>query len=802
MKKILFRIISTALFPFVLLLIAGVRPTSAQEGLQIVVEAGLDGHCKSGAWFPVNVTIESNGPDLEGELYVKAAENLTEWFFSEEISIPSVSRKAYTIYVYPPAGRLADIEVGLIAGGELIYVEGISVNCLAETEVLLGVWAQNPSLFNPQTDISAGAFRSVLLVLDEHSLPDRAEGLEMLTSLTISNVDSSKLTDSQRTAISDWVAQGGKLLVTGGPGWQETTAGWDELLPFTPSGTATAANLNPLLNLVPLGSPLDSQAVVTTGTVRENAVVVSGTPEMSLIVRRQVGFGEVVFITPDPSLEPLRTWTGIGTLYDFLLNASNETPPWIRGFSDWNSATNALNAIEGLGMPPFILVCGFVTLYIALVGPINFIILRRRKKHESAWISVPVLVVVFTGIILFISTNLLGSRPVLNRLTVIQAWPGVDRATVHSLVGVFSPKRETFAVEMGDDFIASPIPPYSFRADGWNHRIYQETSGFRAPEIRVDLGGLQGLVVSGQVPAPAYEADFRIEITDTSPPTLTGTFTNLSEVTLRDVILLSSTRPVTLGDVSPGEAIPVSTGFVGNQASSSGTLQSFGVPQFGMADTLTDLFGTNYLYQSSSTSVENFRRFNLISAALGGQYISRGGGTFLVGWTDEAPFDTLLTGREPKTTDTTAYIFQVQPKFVYAVNDGSLLTLPPGMFSWSVFETPSGIVTASPYDGYLSDGEYALRFLPKTAVQFSDVETLVLHMESYGAGGPANLEAQLWDFREGAWSLLPPLLWGDSTIAAPERFVGADGEIRIKIKNPAQFSISIEQIDFTLTLRR
>jgi hypothetical protein len=80
------------------------------------------------------------------------------------------------------------------------------------------------------------------------------------------------------------------------------------------------------------------------------------------------------------------------------------------------------------------------------------------------------------------------------------------------------------------------------------------------------------------------------------------------------------------------------------------------------------IFGTNYMYPSGATAIEDIRRFNLLSAALDGISGARGGGVFLLGWTDEAPFDTELDGGQERNTDTTLYIVHLLPAVGAAVD--------------------------------------------------------------------------------------------------------------------------------------
>ena len=774
----------------------------AQTGLVASAEAGLDDYCKVNRWLPVKFTLENNSTNIEGQLFATTTDGASDWTFTREVSVPSVSRKEYTIYTYGPNGRPSEIIVGLRAEDELLYSDTIRLNCVDPDDLLLGVWAQNPSFFNPQLEIDTSGSRAALLILDETSLPDRVEGLQMLDTLTISGVDTSRLSPAQVNAIQSWVSRGGKLIVTGGPLWQETAAAWPaNFLPLQPGGTATLADLTSLQNFAPSSELLEGSAVIATGRLQPDAISHAAQTEIPLIAERSYGFGKVIYFTVDPTLAPIRTWTGAGELYKVLLGSSDDTPPWSQGFSEWSSANDALNTIEGLGMPSYLLVCGFILVYILVIGPINFYWLRKRQKHDAAWLTIPVLVILFTAAILLVSSSVMGNRPIINRLTIVQVWENSDRAGVNGLVGVFSPQRETYSLENENQLITQPLPVIGFAPERYNHSIYQsdETSGI--PDVRVDVGGMAGYAVSGELPAPEFEADFQMDINLNGDFVLHGEFRNNSALQFEDAVLLSGALPRQVGTIHPGQSVTISANFSGGNTSATSSNPVIAPGPSGMDGTLNDLFGTSYMYPSNTISAEMYRRFNLVNAAVGGPYNSRGNGVYLFAWTNRSPYETRLSGAGAGTADTTLYIFHIEPKVNYTVKTGDRITLPPGMFEWSAFEPAIGSVTATPYDGYLGPGEYSIRFAPTNTIEYTSIETLTLHLESYGATGKTDLDLALWDFVEGTWSVRPPLDWGDSNIPSPERFVGPGGEIRVKLINPTPYAISVQQADFTLTVK-
>ena len=98
--------------------------------------------------------------------------------------------------------------------------------------MLFGVLTDNPSTYTMLNNVRplTGATRTAQLNISD--LPDRAQGWSMLDALIISNVDTGTLTAAQKQALELWLANGGKLFVTGGIQWQTTAAGLSDLLPI------------------------------------------------------------------------------------------------------------------------------------------------------------------------------------------------------------------------------------------------------------------------------------------------------------------------------------------------------------------------------------------------------------------------------------------------------------------------------------------------------------------------------------------------------------------------------------------
>jgi hypothetical protein len=153
-------------------------------------------------------------------------------------------------------------------------------------------------------------------------------------------------------------------------------------------------------------------------------------------------------------------------------------------------------------------------------------------------------------------------------------------------------------------------------------------------------------------------------------------------------------------------------------------------------------------------------------------------------------------GRSFATVDRTLYLIALPPRLNLGTGQ---VVIPPGLMQWTALNSnPSSSPT--PYDMYLYQGnEFLLRFVPAQVVPHSQVDELTLHLTSYGLNGTASVDVALWDFSESAWTDLPQLAWGDTSIPNPARFVGPGSQIQVRIQNNGQLQVSVERLDFTLT---
>ena len=210
--------------------------------------------------------------------------------------------------------------------------------------------------------------------------------------------------------------------------------------------------------------------------------------------------------------------------------------------------SGALSTLPALDVPPAELLLLVIVAYILLIGPVSYFVLRRVDRRELAWVTAPLLVVLFTACSYGIGRTMKGGDVLVNEISVIRTAAEGGSATVDTFAGIVSPDRSTYDLTVEADALIGQLA----RADG-----LARSSG----DVEVDQGEpahLRGLTI----PVFGFEAvratgivehDAALEVTWSSRDgQVVGTVTNTSDVAIDDVAYISSAGGERIGDLAPG----------------------------------------------------------------------------------------------------------------------------------------------------------------------------------------------------------------------------------------------------------
>ena len=784
----------------------------------MTVKAGFDGKFKDGGWIPVRVVLENNGADLQGLIKINFSGGSNDTnTYEYPIELPSVSRKEIAVYVFSQ-GYLRTLNVSLTSGKKILNQVQLQLDNFGASELWFGVLASNPTTFNVLAQLKTINSTPRTIPLELSDIPERAHVLNSLDVIIFSGIDTGKLTSIQRQTLIEWVAGGGRLVLIGGSDWQKTTAGFleTEMLPFLPVDSKVVMNLQDLQRFAHSSEPfsdLESGIIVTTGGLTEGAQVLAKAENSTpLVLSKRYGAGEVLYLTFDPGLPPVKSWDGREALFQSLFSNPLDKPSWLLGMRNWSQAKEAALTLPNLNLPSPLLICGFLVLYILTLGPLNYLLVRVLKRSEWGWVTIPVMVLCFSGLIILIGSLSRGNRVILNRLAVIQVWSGVPLAKVDGVMGVYSPTRSAYQAEVNAPNLLYPFPA-DVGGTANSYSILETGTRTTISGLKLEISGVEPLAFGGSTPAPNFTHNLEITLSSTSA-LLQGSVTNTSDLFLTNAVLLYPGGYVQIGDLPPGKSFDVHEQLSRSQLAGEPNLNptfpyatsyyGFPAPYSTPTDTtVSDILGTSSYYDDRKI----YRKYSFLSAVTNNNFgtgSSRGSGIYLVGWSDHLPIEVNVPGTNFNTQDNIFYVIAFRPTLQTGQksSSGEAFTLTPGTFNWSILEGYDPAI--SPYGVNVYPGmAFSMQFTPILPVEFSEVKSLVLHLDGQAHGtSVTGIILSIWNYDLDTWEKLDDLRWGDNTLDNPDRYVGTDGSLRLNLISGQVSGLQITQLDFSLELEK
>ena len=740
----------------------------------------LGGRYEAGGWAAVSVTLVNESSPTDGYLTAETDAGIVRRY----VEMPAGARKVVTLYVRP-GGFQQQLTVryeepnGTVettAAVRVLEVSGRQIAVVGDAEGML-----RPQLAGGPTQ---GAPDPLSLTIAD--LPERPEPLGGL-SVVVWTGDAGALTEGQRRSLERWVADGGQLVVAGGADWQARTAGIEHLLPIENLGAVDAVDHAPLAAWVGTNEPLGSDTIVT-GTLRDGAhLLVTSADGAPMAAWQAVGSGRVVLFGTDLALDAYRTWPGSPLLWSRVLDTG-----WLLselfggGFPDReatsSSMAQALNTLPSLDVPPAELLLALIVAYILLIGPISYLVLRRVDRRELAWVTAPLLVIVFTASSYGIGVALKGTDVIVNQIAVLRSTSGGTLASVEAYAGVFSPTRGTYDVLVEADALVAPMRADQFfdgQADAPRMTADQGEPA-RLHDLLVAARGFEYVRADAVVPHESpLEVTWASEARD-----LVGTVTNVGSEPLADVAFVSNGGGEMIGDLAPG-------------ASGEFRIAREGISQSSASDQVYGFGGFN------SSDPERRRiaaRRSVIDALVGyGGWMPVGSeldgyggrGPYLIGWrSGEGPTPIALDGVETQRFAELVEVIAIRP----GIGVGEVVV---GAGQMSVSITTDGGATLLDSATVALGGEAGASaiFGISLPLEASEMEVTALELIAGPDPGTAIMDGGafpgLWppgysvevrDPRNGEWSVVGDLSEGNRIeIDDPSGAVSAAGRIDVRV---------------------
>lgn len=757
--------------------------------LTIVLHIGYHDTIKLGDWMPVTVDVTNNGSDFDGTLEVQSSSSPINGgpaggsvIYETSLSLGAGATKQ--VRTYAIQDQPGTISVQVVQSGRIVASQ--SASATNTTGILIGVLSDQPATLNGLASISPGGLSASVVHMTSDDLTDGGLVLRPFDLLAIDDFATDTLTAGQRNALTDYVMGGGSLLLGTGGSWHKTLAGLPpEIVPMQVTGSTTPGPI------ATLGGA--SGVELATGSLAGGTAWLSA-GNQPLLVEKAVGQGSVEMATFDWNQDSVTAWSGTTTLLRQAFIRSSfgiaGSPMFTMGQGPTGSSVaqkggqlaQVLANQPALDLPAWWLIGFLVSLYVLLVGPINYFVLRALNRRALAWITVPTIAIVAAGGAYGGSILTKGRSVQANQVSIIHVEPGWNRAYQEAYTGILTPTRGDYDVRVaGARTLISPIAYYSggFDPNQGLIRVNTATEAITMPGMTAFT--LRGFATEGITTAPQLVANARLV-----GGKLTGTIQNLSSTPFTDAVVLAGNSYQTFGRIPAGASVTFSMAV-------SVTNQLNGPPAF-MQIYPSNIFGAPSLNTSSSAErIAEIKGTVLSMLPINGfKGIALSVLPTVVAWSDQ-PFQAItVNGSQPHSYAETAVVLTLPIDQIAA---GSM---PAGVVAGRLVDIDGAAQSQGGPPGLviLGSGSVTYDFTPSLAPGLRLTGVSISNSNPFGTkglgppgsnGSAGTVKGQVWDWSHSTWIDVSYQDSGNTLV--PDAAVNpATGEVRIKLSSDGQFA--------------
>jgi hypothetical protein len=763
--------------------------------------AGYEGFFRANDWVALRVVARNDGDDARGRVVVRpqTSGRILSNAYDYALELPRGAQKEVTLWVRA-RNFTAVLRVEWLneAGVRLAEATAPLTPVDARDKLYVQIApASAPTL--ALGEVRPTGFNAVTARIRPQDLPDAPELLASADVLILHQLEAGALTQAQQDALAGYALMGGHVVLVGGA--NGLGAG---VLPFSPvraEAVQAYANFEALSDFALTASAPTGETLVSVGEVRDGAQVLAvGEDGQALLVRQYVGDGAIDFMAFDPAQAPFSAWDGAPALWFALFASLPVAPSWGRGLIDPMSASEALALLPNETLyPPVGTIASFIVAYVFAIAPLNYLILRRLKRQEWAWFTIPALIVLFGALAYGAGLSGQASEVVVHQVRVVQVWGDSPKALEHRLIGALAPRREVYSLAMDD----STRPIFLLPNAGQNPNALQasltiaQEAGFFVRDFVATGGIFSNFASQALIDAPALRGQVRLVAQADGTTTAQGILQNDTAQTLYGGVLLASgvayylNAPIppngafTLdaGDLvlANTETIPLPSRMEASADTVSSSQSLARALGYRPDDLITASRATRNPALTPATDSERraqLQRELIASAFMRDQYRTPAlaDGLYWLAWADGAPEDVQLPDTSRRYVGTTLYIVRLD---VTPAPAPAVRVVPAHKVLWTVLER-EGVLGGADDLIFTDRGQsVALRYMPLNSERLSEVSTLTLRAER-ASGFAIETRFELWNWETGAWEALD-LRRQTTTLDDVARFVGANNAVHLRL---------------------
>jgi hypothetical protein len=671
-------------------------PARAESvNINVSIDEGLDGKVKRGKGFPATIKLENNGEAFSGDLLIQYNPSYnTGGSISVHVELPEGSSKTYQVSVpgmieesqssFQSAPMIHLYKGNWKNGNEVTYKgdKAFKPRYIDFNDQVIGVLSENYDRVKEWRTLPTVE----MLPLTKEQLPKQGLGLEMVDYLVVDEYAVSQLDEAQQLAIKEWVSRGGVLVAGAAP---DGSGSYGLLYPILPMKMEVESLGESSFLLTAKNDQIPFKQInLFTGAVENEAEVLQTSGNLPATVMKEFGKGTILQTSFSLGDEPLSTWEGYSSWFEAFIHEADQSHfSNYRNGQDlydqlyWEFAeTNEFFPAANYSVSQIMMI---VLIYLIVLVPILYLVLRKLDKREHSWWVIPALAVVMSGIVFGLGAKDRIAEPQMNQMgfykvkdNQLSGYQATTLLSNRSGEYKFSVPKEQY--QAAPHMNNSPNMATSMAAVSEEKRK-ENVITFR------DVGYWSSKTIYGKAQKES-EGDFTVKLSLKNNQ-LTGTIQNGFPYDFTELFIWSGSEKIKIGSLKAGETLKV------NQK----IKQSF-------LTAPPTMLSNSGMYQQTNLEKMKIDRLQYASSVfLNGDFDNQ---PVVAGITKEAIVDVNMVGKDEKQNNLNLILssFVAQSDFMGKFN------LKPEMLNTRVEVVNGAIhekgINGTPNEMMMEDGEY------------------------------------------------------------------------------------------------
>lgn len=391
--------------------------------------------------------------------------------------------------------------------------------------------------------------------ISNYDFPTDARGFAMADIFFVDEMNIADLSEEKQQAIYKWVEDGGTIVVGASDQVERSIGIFSNFLPLslsTEKVTVTKEALDALSN----GGIFTENIEVYRATEKEGSTTVLADGDTILASSIDLGEGQIIQTTFSLGDQPLSTMDGYGKLLNEMLKLQTNTNyGWHRGSLDYISyeLKNHNELFPSFQVKTPILIVTII-LYILIIGPILYLLLKRMDKREHAWWVIPAISVVLTLCLFIVGAKDRITNAQINQSAFYKV--NEDSLSGYYVESILTNRSGDFVFELDKNTSAFATLGYGATSSNKLHEksyVVDHANGSTMHLKNVNYWSVQSVIGKTTIP---NVGKFEIDLT-VKDSRVEGTIKNNFPFRIKDVAIWSGQREIEIGDIEPNETVQV-----------------------------------------------------------------------------------------------------------------------------------------------------------------------------------------------------------------------------------------------------